>query len=69
MSSYKDLDIYKISLELFYIVHPASLKLPKYELYGLGSQLRRSSDTVVTNIVVRVLGEVFYARLIYEGYI
>ena len=29
MSSYKDLDIYKISLELFYIVHPASLKFPK----------------------------------------
>ena len=24
---------------------------------------------VVTNTVVRVLGEVFYARLIYEGYI
>ncbi len=51
MSSYKDLDIYKISLELFYIVYPASLKLPKYELYELGSQLRRSSDSVVTNIV------------------
>ncbi len=51
MSSYRDLDIYKISLELFYIVHPASLKLPKYEMYELGSQLRRSSDSVVTNIV------------------
>jgi four helix bundle protein len=51
MSSYKDLDIYKISLELFYIVHPSSLKLPKYEMYELGSQIRRSSDSVVTNIV------------------
>ncbi len=51
MSSYRDLDIYKISLELFYIVHPASLRLPKYEMYELGSQLRRSSDSVVTNIV------------------
>ena len=51
MSSYRDLDIYKISLELFYIVHPSSLKLPKYEMYELGSQLRRSSDSVVTNIV------------------
>ncbi|WP_348799440.1 four helix bundle protein [Flavobacterium adhaerens] len=28
-----------------------SLQLPKYELYELGSQLRRSSDSVVTNIV------------------
>ena len=51
MSSYRDLDVYNISLELFYIVHPVSLKLPKYELYELGSQLRRSSDSVVTNIV------------------
>jgi hypothetical protein len=39
MSSYRDLDIYNISLELFYSVHPASLKLPKHELYELGSQL------------------------------
>ena len=51
MSSYRDLDIYKISLELFYIVHPSSLKLPKYEMFELGSQIRRSSDSVVTNIV------------------
>ena len=51
MSSYRDLDIYKIGLELFYIVHPASLKLPKYEMYELGSQLRRSADSVITNIV------------------
>ena len=42
MNSYKDLDIYQISLSLFYEVHPASLLLPKYELYELGSQLRRS---------------------------
>ena len=47
MSSYRDLDIYKISLELFYIVHPSSLKLPKYEMFELGSQIRRSSDSVV----------------------
>jgi four helix bundle protein len=51
MNSYKDLDIYKISLSLFYEIHPASLLLPKYELYELGSQIRRSSDSMVTNIV------------------
>ena len=28
-----------------------SLQLPKYELYELVSQIRRSSDSVVTNIV------------------
>jgi four helix bundle protein len=51
MSSYQDLDIYKISLALFYEVHPASLLLPKYEMYELGSQIRRSSDSVNSNIV------------------
>jgi four helix bundle protein len=51
MSNYQDLDIYKISLALFYEIHPASLLLPKYELYELGSQIRRSSDSVNSNIV------------------
>ena len=51
MKSYKDLDVYKIALELFFIVHPSSLKLPKYELYELGSQIRRSADSVVSNII------------------
>jgi four helix bundle protein len=51
MSSYEDLDIYKNSLDLFYEVHAASLLLPKYELYELGSQIRRSSDSVNSNIV------------------
>lgn len=51
MKSYKDLDIYNLSLTLFYKTHGVSLKLPKYELYELGSQLRRSSDSIATNIV------------------
>ena len=51
MKSYKDLDIYNLSLNLFYKTHQISLKLPKYELYELGSQIRRSSDSVPTNIV------------------
>lgn len=51
MKSYKDLDIYTIGMELFYKTHSLSMQLPKYELYELGSQIRRSSDSVVTNIV------------------
>ena len=51
MKSYKDLDIYNLGLELFYLSHGLSLKLPKYEQYELASQLRRSSDSVATNIV------------------
>lgn len=49
--SYKDLEIYSTSLGLFLEIHPLSLQLPKYELYELGSQMRRSSDSVVSNIV------------------
>jgi four helix bundle protein len=51
MKSYKYLDIYNLSLSLFYKTHRISLQLPKYELYELGSQIRRSSDSVATNIV------------------
>lgn len=36
---------------MFFAVHLASLKLPKFETYELGSQLRRSADSTVTNIV------------------
>jgi len=50
-SSYRDLDIYKASFQLFIKTHKYSLLLPKYELYELGSQLRRSSDSINSNIV------------------
>jgi len=50
-SSYKDLEIYTLSYNLFIETHRFSLKLPQYELYELGSQLGRSSDSVNSNIV------------------
>lgn len=40
-----------MSLNLFYKTHQIFLQLSKYELYELGSQIRRSSDSVPTNIV------------------
>ncbi len=46
--SYRNLDIYKTALELFLKTHKATFLLPKYELFELGSQLRRSSDSVIT---------------------
>ena len=49
--SYVDLEIYKIAIELFIETHQFTQRLPKFELYELGSQLRRSSESVVTNIV------------------
>ncbi|WP_312344835.1 four helix bundle protein [Chryseobacterium binzhouense] len=59
--SYRNLDIYKMAFDLFPKVHKASFFLPKYELYELGSQLRRSADSVVTNIVEG------YGRSIYKN--
>ena len=49
--SYKDLDIYNLAFEYAYDVHLMSLKLPKYEFYEQGSQIRRSSKSVKDNIV------------------
>jgi four helix bundle protein len=49
--SYKELDVYKQSFDLFIQIHKITLQLPKHELYELGSQIRRSSDSIVTNIV------------------
>ncbi len=50
-TSYKDLDIYIESFNLFIKVHKYSFKLPKYEMYELGSQLRRAADSINNNIV------------------
>ncbi len=49
--TFRDLDIYQESFKLFIEVHRFTLDLPKYELYELGSQLRRSADSINSNIV------------------
>jgi four helix bundle protein len=51
MGSYKDLEIYQLAFELAIKVHYASLKLPKFELFEQGSQIRRSSKSVKDTIV------------------
>jgi four helix bundle protein len=51
MNSYRDLDIYKIAFELAVRVHKATLKLPKFEVFEQGSQIRRSSKSVKDQIV------------------
>ena len=51
MKSYKDLEIYNLAFDLAIKVHELSLKLPKYELYEQGSQVRRSSKSIKDNIV------------------
>ena len=51
MKNYKDLDIYNLSFQYAIEVHEISLKLPKFELYEQGSQIRRSSKSIKDNII------------------
>lgn len=49
--SYKDLEIYTLSYDLAVKVHEMSLKLPQYERYEEGSQVRKSSKGITACIV------------------
>ncbi|MFB0509903.1 MAG: four helix bundle protein [bacterium] len=49
--SYKDLEIYQKAHRLAIEVHLLTTQLPKFELFEEGSQIRRSSKSVATNIV------------------
>lgn len=48
---YEKLKIYSKAHELALRIHKMSLDLPQYELYEEGSQIRRSSKSVSSNIV------------------
>lgn len=50
--NHRDLEIWKMANELAVSVHKMSLeKLPKFEMYEEGSQIRRSSKSIASNIV------------------
>lgn len=49
--SYKKLEIWELSKEISIRIHEVSLQLPKFELYETGSQIRRSSKSIRSNIV------------------
>jgi len=51
MQSYRDLEIYKVSHQIALDIHKMSMELPRFELHEEGSQIRRSSKAVSTNIV------------------
>jgi four helix bundle protein len=52
LTSFRDLGIWKMARELAILVHRMTLeKLPKFELYEEGSQIRRSSKSISSNIV------------------
>jgi len=62
--SYRDLEIYTISFKLAIEVHHMTLKLLKYEFYELGSQIRRSSKSIVSNIVEGYGRKRYHAELV-----
>lgn len=45
LKSFRDLKVYQKLKALHLDVHQASLEFPKFELYELGSQMRRSSNS------------------------
>ena len=50
--SYKDLKIFVLAKELSVKIHRLTLEeFPKFEMYEEGNQIRRSSKSIVSNIV------------------
>ncbi len=50
--SYRDLEIWKLAREMSIEIHRITLNnLPKFEMYEEGSQIRRSSKSIRSNIV------------------
>lgn len=58
--SYRQLEIWQIAREVVISAHQLSLTLPKHEMFETGSQIRRSSKSVRSNIVEG------YGRRIYK---
>ena len=48
--TYRDLEVYKKLFRLALEVSDLTFKFPKYEMYELGSQLRRSSNSAPANL-------------------
>jgi len=50
MKSYKDLEVWKVSMDLVVDVYKTNGQFPKSELYGLMSQIRRAIVSIPSNI-------------------
>lgn len=49
--SYRNLEIWKLARKQSILIHKMTLTLQKFELYETGSQIRRSSKSIRSNIV------------------
>ena len=50
MSNYKNLDVWKVSMQLVKDVYILTKQFPREELYGLTSQIKRAAVSVPSNI-------------------
>lgn len=50
ISSYKELEVWKKSIELTKEIYKLTDKLPKSEIFGLSSQMRRAAISIPSNI-------------------
>ena len=49
-TSFRDLDVWKVAMDLVDRVYDLTEPFPRHELYGLTSQLRRSASSIPSNI-------------------
>ena len=50
MRCHKDLDVWKLSMELVTEIYELTREFPEHEIYGLSSQLRRAAVSIPSNI-------------------
>lgn len=50
VNSYEDLNVYKLLVELHLEIDNLTLKFPSFERFELGSQIRRSSNSIPANL-------------------
>ena len=52
---HKNLDVWKISVDLVAEIYELTENFPKTEIFGLSNQLRRASVSITSNTKVKVL--------------
>ena len=50
IKTYRDLDIWKMSIDLVKDIYRLTEKFPKQEMYGLVSQMRRAAVSIPSNV-------------------
>lgn len=50
ISSYKDLDVYKLTIDFVTVLYACTAKFPREEQFGLVSQMRRAAVSIPSNI-------------------